>query len=82
MVKSRAEAKLMEEQELITRDPDILGGVPVFVGTRVPVKTLVEYLERGLSLDGFLDDFPSVTRRQAQAAIALLGRKLVEQVAA
>jgi uncharacterized protein (DUF433 family) len=71
----------MEEQDLITRDDDILGGVPVFAGTRVPVKTLVEYLESGHSIDVFLDDFPTVTRRQAQEVLTLLGRECVEQVA-
>jgi uncharacterized protein (DUF433 family) len=56
----------MEEQDLVTRDGHILGGVPVFAGTRVPVKTLVDYLEKGHSLDVFPDDCPTVTRRQAQ----------------
>ena len=71
----------MEEEALITRDPDILGGVPVFAGTRVPVKMLVEYLEKGHSFDVFLDDVTTVTRQQARQVLALLGRKLVEQVA-
>ena len=52
-------------------DPDILGGTPVFVGTRVPVKSLYDYLEAGDSLDEFLDSFPSVTREQAIAALEL-----------
>ena len=47
---------------LITVDPDILGGVPVFKGTRVPVKTLFEYLEKNYTLEEFLGCFPSVTR--------------------
>ena len=46
-------------------DPEILGGTPVFVGTRVPLRNLIDYLEGGQSLDEFLDDFPSVTREQA-----------------
>jgi uncharacterized protein (DUF433 family) len=71
----------MEDQELIIRDREILGGVPVFAGTRVPVRTLMDYLERGHSLDVFLDDFPTVTRRQAQQVIASLSRMLAEQVA-
>ncbi|MEP7010134.1 MAG: DUF433 domain-containing protein [Acidobacteriota bacterium] len=49
-------------------DPDILGGTPVFVGTRVPVSTLMEYLEAGDPLDEFLEDFPSVERSQAVAS--------------
>lgn len=69
----------MENGTLITRDEEILGGIPVFAGTRVPVKTLMDYLEKGHPLDAFLDDFPTVQRSQAQQVIALLGRKLVEQ---
>jgi uncharacterized protein (DUF433 family) len=49
--------------------PEILGGTPVFVGTRVPVKALLDYLEGGHRLDDFLDDFPTVTREQAVAAL-------------
>ena len=54
---------------VIHSGPDILGGKPVFVGTRVPVKALWDYLEGGDSLDEFLEDFPSVTRDQAVAAL-------------
>jgi uncharacterized protein (DUF433 family) len=56
---------------VIHRDPEILGGTPVFVDTRVPVKTLFDYLEAGDSLDVFLDQFPSVRREQAVAALEL-----------
>lgn len=49
---------------LITSDPEILGGTPVFTGTRVPVKNLTDCLEAGDSIDEFLDDFPSVSRAQ------------------
>ena len=49
---------------LITSDPDILGGIPVFAGTRVPVKNLTDCLEAGDSINEFLDDFPSVSRAQ------------------
>lgn len=59
-------------KRIIHSDPDILGGTPVFVGTRVPVKTLLDYLEAGDSLDEFLDHFPSVTREQAVAAAVKL----------
>ena len=52
-------------------DPDIMGGIPVFVGTRVPIKTLIDYLEAGDSLNIFLDHFPSVSREQAIAALEL-----------
>ena len=49
--------------------PDILGGTPVFVGTRVPFRNLIDYLERNHSLDKFLDSFPTVSREQAVAAL-------------
>jgi len=51
--------------DLINRSDDILGGTPVFAGTRVPVQTLFDYLEAGDTLDEFLDDFPAVTREHA-----------------
>ena len=56
---------------ILHRDPDILGGTPVFVGTRVPVKTLFDYLGAGDSLEVFLEEYPSVTREQAVAALEL-----------
>ena len=59
----------MQKQPVIHSDPDILGGTPVFVGTRVPLRNLIDYLERGYSLDEFLDAFPSVSREQAVAAL-------------
>ena len=67
----------MSRKTIIHSDPDILGGVPVFVGTRVPVKTLYDYLEAGDSLAEFLNDFPSVAREQAIAALEL-GREMTE----
>lgn len=54
---------------VIHSDPEILGGTPVFVGTRVPFRNLIDYLERSHSLDEFLDAFPSVSREQAVAAL-------------
>ncbi len=56
---------------VIHSDPEIQGGAPVFVGTRVPVKNLFDCLEAGDSLDDFLKSFPSVTREQAVAALEL-----------
>jgi uncharacterized protein (DUF433 family) len=56
---------------VVHSDPDILGGTPVFIGTRVPVKTLLDYLKAGDSLDVFLDHFPSVTRDQAIGVLEL-----------
>jgi uncharacterized protein (DUF433 family) len=54
---------------VIHRDPEIMGGTPVFVGTRVPFQTLLDYLEAGDPLGDFLDDFPSVSRDKAVAAL-------------
>jgi len=59
----------MKQPSVVHSDPEILGGTPVFVGTRVPVQALIDYLEGGHSLDEFLDDFPSVTRDIAIAAL-------------
>ena len=56
----------MKSDDLITVDPDILGGAPVFKGTRVPVKTLFDYLENNYSLEQFLECFPSVTIEMAR----------------
>ena len=54
---------------VVHSDPEILGGIPVFVGTRVPFRNLIDYLEGGYSLEEFLDAFPSVKREQAIAAL-------------
>jgi uncharacterized protein (DUF433 family) len=61
------------EQDVIERSEDVLDGTPVFAGTRVPVQTLLDYLEAGDRLDDFLDDFPTVRREQAVAALELAG---------
>ena len=52
------------DNSVITIDPDILGGTPVFTGTRVPIESLFDHLEDGVSLDAFLDDFPTVRRER------------------
>jgi uncharacterized protein (DUF433 family) len=65
----------------IHHDPAIMGGTPVFVGTRVPARTLLDYLEGGDTLDDFLEHFPSVTREQAVAALELGTSLLLERVA-
>lgn len=63
--------------DIITSDPDVQGGAVVFAGTRVPLKNLIDYLEAGDSLEEFLDDFPSVSREQAVAALELAQEALV-----
>lgn len=65
------------DASVLHSDPEILGGTPVFVGTRVPVKNLIDYLEAGDRLDDFLQDFPAVTREQAIAALEIVRNALV-----
>ena len=67
---------------LITASPDRLGGTPVFAGTRVPVQTLIDYLEAGDSLDDFLVDFPSVSREHAIAVLELAKSALLAKAVA
>jgi uncharacterized protein (DUF433 family) len=68
------------QQPVITRDPEVMGGTPVFRGTRVPVQTLLDYLEAGESIDDFLDGFPSVIRVQVVALLEQAKDRLVETV--
>jgi uncharacterized protein (DUF433 family) len=67
---------MVSTSRIIHSDPDILGGTTVFVGTRVPIKILLDYLEAGDSLNEFLDHFPSVSREQAIAALELAKQML------
>jgi Uncharacterized conserved protein len=69
----------MVQPNLIIRDHEILGGTPVFAGTRVPVQTLFDYLEGGYSLQEFLDDFPTVQRDQAVGVLEQLKQMLLTQ---
>jgi len=62
---------MMQLSQVVQSNPDILGGTPVFVGTRVPVQSLFDHLEGGDALDEFLHQFPSVKREQAIAALDL-----------
>ena len=62
---------MADTPSVIHSDPGVSGGIPVFRGTRVPVQSLFDYLEGGETLDQFLDQFPSVTRQQALAALDL-----------
>jgi uncharacterized protein (DUF433 family) len=72
----------MKSNDLITVDLDILGGTPVFKGTRVTVKTLFEYLENNYTLDEFLECFPSVTRELARQVLESSESALLTPVAA
>ena len=69
-------------EPLITTSADRLSGTPVFAGTRVPVQTLIEYLEGGDSLEAFLDDFPSVSRGHAIAVLELAKTALLAKAVA
>jgi uncharacterized protein (DUF433 family) len=64
----------------VSRDPDIMGGAAVFTGTRVPVQTLLDYLEAGETIDEFLTGFPSVKRKQVVAFLEEAKDRLVESV--
>lgn len=75
----------MEITDILSRDPEIVSGAVVFKGTRVPVETFFENLAAGLTLDEFLDDFPTVEREQAEAVLRLASNDLkqfFEKVAA
>jgi uncharacterized protein (DUF433 family) len=68
----------MARSAVVHVDPEIMGGTPVFVGTRVPFRALIDYLESGHSLDEFLNSFPTVRREQAVAALEEAGEALLE----
>ena len=65
---------------VVVKDPEILGGTPVFRGTRVPFQNLLDYLEGGETLDEFLDDFPTVSREAAIAALEQAKALLVDKL--
>jgi uncharacterized protein (DUF433 family) len=66
---------------IISASPEIMGGTPVFTGTRVPVQTLLDYLKAGESIDDFLDGFPTVSREQVIALLEEAGKQLISAVA-
>ena len=68
------------KEPIVARDPEVMGGTPVFAGTRVPVQTLLDYLEGGETIDDFLHGFPSVTRPQVIAFLEEAKDRLVESV--
>lgn len=68
------------KQTVVSRNPDVMGGAPVFSGTRVPVQTLFDYLEAGDSIDEFLEGFPSVKREQVIAFLEEAKDRLVASV--
>jgi uncharacterized protein (DUF433 family) len=68
-------------RSVVTREQDVMGGAPVFAGTRVPVQTLLDYIEAGDSIDDFLEGFPTVTREQVIAFLEQAKDRLVESIA-
>jgi uncharacterized protein (DUF433 family) len=68
-------------KSVVSIDPEVMGGTPVFVGTRVPIQTLLDYLEGNQKLDEFLDDFPTVQREQAISFLESAKTALLDQVA-
>lgn len=75
-------SKTLVPDPLITTSPDRLSGTPVFAGTRVPVQTLLDYLEAGDTLDDFLEDFPSVSREHTIAVLQLAKSALLDRAVA
>lgn len=73
---------MSSDTRVVTRSPKILSGTPVFAGTRVPVRTLIDYLEAGDSLEVFLQDFPTVSRAQAVAALHIAREALLQDAGA
>ena len=69
------------DMQVVQRSSDVLGGTPVFSGTRVPVQNLLDYLEGGERLDDFLEDFPTVTRDQAVAFLEQASSAYLDHVA-
>ena len=65
---------------VISKSPEIMGGTTVFAGTRVPVQTLIDYLQAGESIDDFLDGFPTVTKAQVITLLEEAGKQIVEMV--
>ena len=69
------------KEPIITSSPDIMGGTPVFAGTRVPVQTLLDYLKAGESIDDFLEGFPTVSREQVIAFLEEAEEQIIKMVA-
>jgi uncharacterized protein (DUF433 family) len=71
----------MHPAEIVRSDPEILGGTPVFAGTRVPVDALIDFLEGGETIEDFLENYPGVTREQVFAFLEEASRALVAKIA-
>jgi uncharacterized protein (DUF433 family) len=80
-MKSGGQKLMLLDSSIISVSPEIMGGTPVFSGTRVPVQTLFDYLKAGESIDDFLDGFPTVTREQVIALLEVAGKQLAGMAA-
>jgi uncharacterized protein (DUF433 family) len=69
------------DKQIITSSPDVMGGTPVFSGTRVPVQTFIDYIKAGESIDDFLDGFPTVTKEQIVAFLEEAKDQMTKKVA-
>jgi uncharacterized protein (DUF433 family) len=72
---------MITNSSIISQSPEIMGGTPVFRGTRVPIQTLLDYLKAGESIDDFLEGFPTVTRKQVITLLEEIGQEIVSLVA-
>ncbi len=72
---------MLKDSPIISVSPEIMGGTPVFTGTRVPAQTLLDYLKAGESIDDFLDGFPTVTREQVIALLEEAGKQVIGMAA-
>ena len=73
------EQSTIDREQIFRRDPNILGGTPVFVGTRVPAESLLQHLKHGKRPEESLDDCPSVRREQAEAFLAMVGEEALRE---
>lgn len=78
---ARYSLRTMETKQIVHSDPEILGGTPVFVGTRVPVDALIDFLEGGATIEDFLENYPGVSREQVFAFLEEASRALLAKIA-
>jgi uncharacterized protein (DUF433 family) len=76
----KGQGLMLNKTSIISTSPDVMGGTPVFTGTRVPVQTLLDYLKAGESIEDFLDGFPTVNREQVIAFLEEAGKQLISMV--
>ena len=68
------------KEQFVSKSPDVMGGTPVFAGTRVPIQTLLDYVEAGDSIDDFLEGFPSVSREQVVGYLEVAGERTIASI--